>query len=118
LTPDADPMCLLGEAILPELLAEDPALQPFANVGRLLAERTDWPELYDAERLARNEVPVFAAIYAEDMFVPRQLSLQTAAEVPNVHAWLTDAYLHDGIRDGDGVLAQLRAMSARRRTGD
>jgi hypothetical protein len=29
------------------------------------------PRLYDADRLAANEVPVAAAIYAEDMYVER-----------------------------------------------
>lgn len=112
LAPDADPMCLLGEAIQPFLFEEDPALQPLSAVAQLLADKSDWPPLYDAVRLAGNEVPVYAAVYAEDMFVPRELSLATVRGVGSVTAWLTDEYLHDGIRDGEEVLARLRALAA------
>ena len=48
------------------------ALAPLREAAGILAER-EWPRLYDAERLAVNEVPVAAAIYAEDMYVERAL---------------------------------------------
>lgn len=112
---DAAEPCLLGEVIQPFFFDEDPALQPFADVARILAERSDWPRLYDLARLARNEVPVYAAVYQHDMFVPSELSLRAVGEVGNVHAWLTPDFLHDGIRDSDVVLDQLLAMAAAHR---
>jgi pimeloyl-ACP methyl ester carboxylesterase len=114
---DAAEPCLLGEVIQPFFFDEDPALRPFADVARILAERSDWTPLYDPDRLARNEVPVFAAIYEHDLFVPSELSLRAVREVGNVHAWLTPDYLHDGIRDGDVVLDQLLSMAAAHRVG-
>jgi len=114
---DAAEPCLLGEVIQPFLFDEDPALRPFAEVARILAERSDWPRLYDLDRLARNEVPVYAAVYQHDLFVPSSLSLRAVGEVGNVHAWLTPDYLHDGIRDGDVVLDQLLSMASAYRAG-
>ena len=48
------------------------ALAPLREAADILAEH-EWPRLYDPERLAANEVPVAAAIYAEDMYVERAL---------------------------------------------
>ncbi len=109
---DAPDPCLLGEVIQPFFFDADPALRPFADVARILAERSDWPRLYDLDRLARNEIPVYAAVYRHDLFVPSELSLRAVGEVANVHAWLTPDYLHDGIRDGDVVLDQLLSMAS------
>lgn len=114
---DAAEPCLLGEVIQPFFFDEDPGLRPLAEVANVLAERADWPYLYDVDRLARNEVPVFAAVYQHDMFVPSELSLRTVGDVANVHAWLTPDYLHDGIRDGDVVLDQLLSMASANRVG-
>ena len=43
--------------------------------------KSDWPPLYDVEVLRRNEVPVAAAAYYEDMYVEMALSQQTANEI-------------------------------------
>ena len=48
------------------------ALAPLREAADLLAER-EWPRLYDPERLRANEVPVAAAIYADDLYVERAL---------------------------------------------
>jgi hypothetical protein len=45
------------------------------DAAQELAERESWPRLYDADRLGANEVPVAAAIYFDDMYVPREFSL-------------------------------------------
>lgn len=113
---DAAEPCLLGEVIQSFFFDEDPALRPFAEVARILAERSDWPRLYDLDRLAHNEVPVYAAVYQHDLFVPSELSLRAADHIGKVHAWLTPDYLHDGIRDGDVVLDQLLSMAANHRS--
>ena len=57
------------------------ALEPLAEAAQILAEH-EWPALYDADRLAANEVPAAAVIYAEDMYVPREFSEETAAAHP------------------------------------
>jgi hypothetical protein len=58
--------------------------------------------------LAANEVPVAAAIYTQDLYVPRVFSEETAARVRGLRAWVTSEYDHNGLRaDGDRVLSRL-----------
>lgn len=112
-SPDADGAFLLtGEMIYPFLFEEDPALVPLAGAAQVLAERADWPALYDLDVLADNTVPVVAAVYHGDMYVDRDHSLATAAQVRNVRTWVTSEYEHDGVRQGAGVFSRLQAMLA------
>ena len=59
--------------IYPWMFDEFPGLRPLRDVAEILAQDADWPVLYDPAQLARNTVPGAAAIYAEDMYVPRAL---------------------------------------------
>jgi pimeloyl-ACP methyl ester carboxylesterase len=108
--PDAyreDPTLLYGEHVLPWMFEEYGALAPLREAADLLAER-EWPRLYDPERLARNDVPAAAAIYAEDPYVERTFSEETAARVRGLRAWLTSEYDHNGLRvDGERILSRL-----------
>ncbi|UYG16000.1 alpha/beta hydrolase [Brachybacterium huguangmaarense] len=106
--PDLDAPLLTGEHIFPWQFEEDPALVPLRETAHLLAEREDFPALYDPEVLAHNEVPVAAAVYHDDMFVPRELSLRTAASTRGLRPLITNEYQHDGIRvDGRHLLDRL-----------
>jgi pimeloyl-ACP methyl ester carboxylesterase len=96
-----------GEHVFPWIFEDYGALAPLREAAELLAEHP-WPALYDEERLRANEVPVAAAIYAEDPYVERALSERTAAQVPGLRAWLTSEYDHNGLRaDGDRILGRL-----------
>jgi hypothetical protein len=58
--------------------------------------------------LADVEVPCAAVIYADDPYVDRTFSEATADLLPGMHRWLTDEYLHNGLRTaGDRVLDRL-----------
>nr|WP_203665375.1 alpha/beta fold hydrolase [Streptomyces parvus] len=94
------PVLFTGETIHPWHFDVDPALRPLRETAELLARRTDWPVLYDAERLAANEVPVAAAVYHDDMYVDTADSLRTAAAIRGLRTWVTDEYEHDGVRAG------------------
>ena len=110
---DADPLLFTGEMTYPWMFTEIAALRPFAGAADLLAAADDWPVLYDRDRLARNEVPVLAAVYVDDMYVDAGLSLATAAAVGNVRTWVTNEYEHDGLRlAGERVLGHLMDMAA------
>ena len=62
--------------------------------------------------LAQVDVPCAAAIYADDPFVDRTFSEQTADLLPGMRRWLTDEYLHNGLRsDGDRVLDRLIGLA-------
>jgi pimeloyl-ACP methyl ester carboxylesterase len=98
-----------GEMVFPWMFAEDPALQPLREAAELLAAKEDWAPLYDPDRLAKNEIPVVAAVYLEDLYVEAAFSLETAEHVGNLRAWVTNEFDHDGIHVGK-VLDRLIAM--------
>jgi pimeloyl-ACP methyl ester carboxylesterase len=98
---------LTGEHVFPWMFEDMAALAPLAQAAGLLAER-EWPALYDAERLVANEVPVAALLYAEDMYVERRFSEETASRVRGLRTWLTNEFEHNGLRvDGERVLGRL-----------
>ncbi len=106
-----DPVLFTGEMIYPWMFAADPVLQPLAAAADLLAERDSWPSLYDADQLRRNEVPAAAAIYFDDMYVPRDFSVTTARSIRGLRRWVTSEYEHDGLRVSSGmVLDHLLAL--------
>lgn len=106
-SPERRPLLFTGEMMYPWMFEEIRSLRPFREVASLLAERGGYPPLYDPSRLAANEVPVAAAIYHDDMFVDAGLSLDTAARVGNLQAWVTSEYQHDGLRQSASVLSRL-----------
>lgn len=101
------PYYLTGEHFGKWVFTHDPALQPLAELADKLAAETDWPVLYDPQKLAENQVPVHAVVYRDDIFVPRTLSLNTGRamganilEKPDWH--------HDGLRaSGDLIISWL-----------
>jgi pimeloyl-ACP methyl ester carboxylesterase len=104
---DDAPELFTGEHVYPWMFEEYGALAPLREAAELLAEH-EWPRLYDPDRLADNEVPVAAAIYAEDMYVERAFSEETAAHIRGLRPWLTNEYQHNALRaDGDRVLGRL-----------
>jgi hypothetical protein len=53
-------------------------------------------------------VPAAAAIYAEDMYVERSFSQETAGQVRGLRGWVTNEHEHDGLRvAGDHILGRL-----------
>jgi pimeloyl-ACP methyl ester carboxylesterase len=102
-----DPELFVGEHVYPWMFDEYGALAPLREAADLLAGR-EWPRLYDPDRLAANEVPIAAAIYAEDMYVERAFSEETAARIRGLRPWLTNEYEHNALRaDGERVLGRL-----------
>ncbi len=99
--------------IYPWMFDDYPGLRPLREVAELLAREDRWPRLYDSAQLARNTVPGAAAIYAEDMYVPRALSERTAAAIPGLKVWLTNEYEHSGLRTSDGAVFE-RLLALRR----
>ena len=106
------PLLFAGEMIYPWMFDADPVLRPLRGAADALAEREDWPPLYDAARLAANEVPVAAAIYFNDMYVPTEFSVPTGQAIQGLKAWVTSEYEHNGLRVSNGaVLDRLIALA-------
>jgi pimeloyl-ACP methyl ester carboxylesterase len=108
---EADPTLFTGEHIFAWMFDDYAALRPLGRAAHILADRS-WPRLYDPDRLRANEVPVAAAVYADDPYVETAFSLQTADTVRGMRVWLTNEYLHNGLRaDGDRILDRLMNLA-------
>ncbi|MEY2440614.1 MAG: hypothetical protein QOJ46_40 [bacterium] len=104
---ETEPELFTAEHVFTWMFEEYAALEPLREAAELLAAR-EWPRLYDEQQLASNEVPVAAAIYADDLYVPRAFSEQTAAQIRGLRPWLTNEFNHDGLRvEGERVLGRL-----------
>jgi pimeloyl-ACP methyl ester carboxylesterase len=102
-----DPTLLTGEHVFPWLFEDLGALAPLREAAEILAAH-EWPRLYDPDRLAANDVPAAAAIYADDPYVERVFSEETAAHIRRLRPWLTSEYDHNGLRaDGERILGRL-----------
>jgi pimeloyl-ACP methyl ester carboxylesterase len=108
-----DSLLLTGEHLFPWHFEDTPDLWPHHDVAGILADH-DWPRLYDADRLAAVDVPCAAVIYGDDPYVPRAFSEATADLLPRMQRWLTDEYLHNGLRTaGDRILDRLIDLARR-----
>jgi pimeloyl-ACP methyl ester carboxylesterase len=82
-------------------------LRDHKDAAMLLADHP-WPKLYDASVLARNEVPVAATIYVNDLYVERAFAEETADQIRGLRPWITNEYEHSALRsDGERVLDRL-----------
>jgi hypothetical protein len=106
-----DATSLMGEHVYPWMFEDYAALAPLRDAAELLAER-EWPPLYDPDQLRRNEVPAAAVVYADDMYVERTFSEETASAIRGLRVWVTNEYEHDGLRaDGERILGRLIDMA-------
>jgi pimeloyl-ACP methyl ester carboxylesterase len=96
-----------GEHIFPWMFDDYGALKSLREAADLLAAR-EWPRLYDQDVLAANEVSVAALVYADDPYVERGFSEETAAHIRGARVWLTNEYEHNGLgADGERVFGRL-----------
>ena len=101
------PELLTGEHVFPWLFEDYGALAPLREAAEILAAH-EWPRLHDPDVLRSNEVPAAAAIYADDLYVERRFSEETAATIRGLRPWVTSEYEHNGVRaDGARVLGRL-----------
>ena len=105
-----DPTLLTSEHIYPWHFVDDRGLAPYRSVAEILAHH-EWPRLYDADVLGSVTVPSAAAVFTTDPYVDLAFSRETAALMPHLAAWETDAHDHNAIRvDGGEILDRLFAL--------
>jgi pimeloyl-ACP methyl ester carboxylesterase len=109
---EGKPVYFTGEMIYPFMFDCYPELKKLKTVGHLLAEEKDWPNLYDVEQLKENEVPVYAAVYMDDMYVDFDLSMETARTIKGCKPFVTNSMYHNAI--GAKTDSVLRELFARR----
>jgi pimeloyl-ACP methyl ester carboxylesterase len=113
--PAAEPLYFSGEMVYPfhfdgTLGRELSVLREAADI---LAETAEWDEdLYDEAQLQRNEVPVYAVSYIDDMYVDFELARETAGLVKGIKVRETNGWYHDAVRakadEVFGVLFKMR----------
>ena len=109
---DKEPFYLTGEHFMRRVFDEDPGLAPLKGVAEILASTTEAAPVYLPDVLAQNTVPVAAAVYYDDMFVPRELSLDTGDLIGARH-YITNEYQHDGSAySGGAVVSHLLDLLA------
>jgi pimeloyl-ACP methyl ester carboxylesterase len=102
---------LTAEHIFPWMFEDYGALQEHRAAADILANH-EWPRLYDPDVLAHNEVPVAAAIYYNDPYVPSQFSIETAEQIRGLRPWITNEFEHDALRmDPERLLGRLIDMT-------
>ena len=100
-----------GEMVYPWMFDQLETLKPLREAANILAEKSDWGTLYNAEQLGKNIVPMACAVYADDMYVELDYSRETLANIPNSKAWITNEYEHNGLRaDGERIVDKLMTM--------
>jgi pimeloyl-ACP methyl ester carboxylesterase len=108
---NGQPVYFTGEMIYPFMFDCYPELKKLKTVGNLLAEEKDWPKLYDVEQLKKNEVPVYAAVYLNDMYVDFDLSMETARTIKGCKPFVTNSMYHSALgQKTDDVLKEIFAL--------
>lgn len=104
------PVFFSGEMIYPFMFECYPELKKLKTVGEFLAQEKDWPKLYDVEQLKKNEVPTYAAVYVDDMYVDYDLSMDTARTIKGCKPFITNSMYHSAIgQKSDEVLKEIFA---------
>jgi pimeloyl-ACP methyl ester carboxylesterase len=88
-----------GEHIFRWMWEDFGELRSHRAAAEVLAEQ-EWPRLSDPEQLARNEVPASATIYVDDPYVDRVFAEETARQIRGMRPWITNEFLHNGLRAG------------------
>uniref|UniRef100_A0ACD6A9U9 Uncharacterized protein n=1 Tax=Avena sativa TaxID=4498 RepID=A0ACD6A9U9_AVESA len=110
-TEEGRPVYLTGEMVFPCFFEQIHALRPLKEAAHLLAEKEDWPPLYDISALNNNKVPVAAAVYYKDMYVNFNIAKETASQIAGIRMWVTNEYMHSGLRDsGSHVFEHLMGL--------
>ncbi|KDQ59436.1 hypothetical protein JAAARDRAFT_32999 [Jaapia argillacea MUCL 33604] len=109
---EAEPVYFTGEMIYPSFFDVFTELISLKPVAEILAQKSDWPALYDEAQLAKNEVPVMAAVYMHDMYVSFDLTMQSIAKIKNVRPFVTNLLFHNAVsRKTEEVLPKLFELS-------
>ncbi|KAF2665153.1 alpha/beta-hydrolase [Microthyrium microscopicum] len=106
-----NPIYFTGEMIFPWMFEDYGELTRIKDQADFVAEFSDWPALFDRAQLKRNEVPVYAASYTDDMFVDFELSMETARAIKGCKTYVTNQMYHDALRSRmDEVFKALWAL--------
>lgn len=86
-------------------------LSRLKDTADILAKFDNWPDLYDEEQLARNEVPLYSSTYVDDMYVHFDFARATASKIKNCKHFITNVMYHNALDEkSDDLMKQLFAL--------
>ncbi|KAL2154354.1 hypothetical protein VTH82DRAFT_3030 [Thermothelomyces myriococcoides] len=100
-SPSDQPLYFSGEMVYPFYFSgtTGPELARMVDAAEVLAKTEEWDEdLYDEDQLCRNQVPVYAISYVDDMYVDFELARETATLVNGIKVHETNGWYHDAVR--------------------
>jgi hypothetical protein len=103
-TDSSNPVYFAGEMIYPHTFTDHAQLRKIESLAHALASDPHWPDLYDADALAKNTVPVYAATYMQDMYVDYDFARDTAARIAGAKEFVTNVMYHSALRAKTEVL--------------
>lgn len=105
------PVFFTGEMIYSWMFDDYQHLRPLKSAANILAAYSEWPQLYELDKLHANEVPTVAAVYYDDMYVDRVLSEKMAENIKDIKLWITNEHDHSALRmHGEEVFKHLTQM--------
>ncbi|SMR63672.1 unnamed protein product [Zymoseptoria tritici ST99CH_3D1] len=105
------PIYFTGETIYPWMFEDYAELRKVQDVANRVASDSSWGPLFDEKQLAKNQVPVYAASYIEDMYVPTDFALETATKIKGCKVFTTNVMFHNALRSRvDEVVRQAFAL--------
>ncbi len=87
-----------GEMVFRRAFDDCAELRGLKQVTDRLMEFEGWPDLYDVEQLMENEVPVYAAVFVDDMYVGFEFATSTASLIKGCKTFVTNQLYHDAVR--------------------
>ncbi|MCP1386875.1 alpha/beta hydrolase [Corynebacterium sp. TA-R-1] len=102
-------LTLLGNHFFTTHFEEDPALTPFYEAVNEVQHMDTLAA--QSEDVSGNKVPVAALLFKPDLFIPYELTAESASRVGNLRLWSHDEWFHDGIwAHGEDVVTGLFEM--------
>ncbi|MGV9188428.1 alpha/beta fold hydrolase [Arcanobacterium canis] len=99
-----------GEHEFSWMAQTDPALRGLGAAVNALHERNDLPSLHREDVLAKNTVPAAAWMYEPDMFVPIEISRETAAQIRGLKQIEHPTFHHDALStQSSDIISGLKA---------
>ncbi|KAK5046364.1 hypothetical protein LTR84_008165 [Exophiala bonariae] len=87
-----------GEMVFKSVFDDHIELHNLRDAAELLEQKTDWPSLYNVDQLSKNNVPVYAAVFVDDMYVDFGFSSDTAKTIQGCKTFVTNVMYHDAVR--------------------
>ncbi|MCJ1384767.1 hypothetical protein MMC17_007885 [Xylographa soralifera] len=93
----ADPILFTSEMIFKSMFNDFAELRPLYETMDIIQHISDWPDLYDEAQLAKNEVPAYAAVYLNDLYVDYEYSSETARKIKGCKTFVRSDLYHEAL---------------------